>query len=71
MKRLRNEFGETQIGLILGALAIGCLSWVTFTLQGCIKETVEARGTKFQEQDRAARKPPKFQKQSRSYKVRY
>lgn len=70
MKRFQNEIGETQIGIIIGALVLGCLCWATFTLQGCIKETVDSRTMRKQAQDRAG-KPMKFEKVKRSYKVRY
>ncbi|NLF24273.1 MAG: hypothetical protein GX589_01260 [Deltaproteobacteria bacterium] len=34
----RGERGETQIGIIFGALVAGVLCWAFFSLESCIRE---------------------------------
>ena len=68
----RLESGETQLGVILGALALGFLCWSLFVLEGCIfdhKESkVKARYTKHVE---TLKSRQKINRGLGSYQVEY
>jgi hypothetical protein len=40
---IHNERGETQMGLIIGALVIGALVFIIYTLGGCIEDHKDSK----------------------------
>lgn len=72
-RRAAAERGETQLGIILGALFLGVLCCIIFTLKGCIFEHKESKVRKRREQalKMMQRSLPGPQREIKGYRVSY